>query len=592
VLDEFASHPANLVYPAKSHIAYARIIGGFMRLTREAALWCAIALLAVLPRALGLDHPLSNAEATSALLAHDAAMGASVAFPNPLFGTLQMALFAVLVAGNVTARLISAIAGVVLCLLPLLLRDRMGRTRALWMGVLLALSPTLWFASHQAGGAMLAWALAFAAFCAWGRRGWLDGVLAGVLLANGQDALTPVIVLVIALLASGRLFRRGKAAGYDQVNTSKQSAALPLLSAGIAFALASTALFLRPQGLGDAFNGFALWAQDLRGATLFSVSRLLAGFALNDTLILLAGISGVVVLAALRRFTRDEWGWAAWAGAGAALFIFSQGRDATMLVPVVIGGAAFASVALRALVDFMMLRDEWIRFAVAGGLAFILCIYAGLGVRQYAGMGQASWLLPVVIALLLMLAVVAGGSLIGDVLPVLRGVLAGVLGAVLLHTLSSGLQMTFVKPDNAAEAYRADAAEDGLAALDETIQVMSRRATGEPRAMVVQVPAEAPAALRWLLRDQRGETTAGQSAPALLTRTGAKPAQGNYIGHAYPIASTATLDNVGCKPQPQGGVDCLSLVRWIAFRDAGAHQTDNWIFWIRDDLAAKASGNR
>lgn len=577
-----------------------------MRLTREAALWSAIALLAALPRALGLDHPLSNAEATHALLAYDVAKGAAVAFPNPLFGTLQMALFAVLGDGNGVARLISAIAGVALCLLPLMLRDSMGRTRALWMGALLALSPTLWFASHQASGALLAWALAFAAFCAWGRRFgrlgiWLDGILAGVLLANGQDAVSPFIVLLFALVASGQLrFYRSRNPTPSQ---REGSLSLPspwgrgwgwgvLLIAGVTFALASTAFFVRPQGLGDAFNGFALWVQSLHGATVFPISRLLAGFALNDMLILLAGISGVAVLAAQRRFTHDEWGWAAWAGTGALLFIFSQGRDATMLVPIVIASAAFASAALLALFDFLMLRDEWIRFVVAGGLAFILCLYAGLGVRQYAGMGQASWLLPIVIALLLMLAIVAGGSLIGDLLPVLRGVLAGVLGAVLLHTLGSGLQMTLVKPDNAAEAYRADAAETGLMTLDETITVMSRRATGEPRAMVVQVPADAPAALRWALRDQRSESTAGQSAPALLTRLGAKPVQGNYIGMAYPIASTATLDGVGCMPQAQGGVDCLSLVRWITFRDAGTHTMDNWIFWVRDDLAAKASGTR
>lgn len=554
------------------------MIGGFMRLTREAALWCAIALLAALPRVLGLDYLLSNAEATNALRAFEAAKGVTVAFPNPLFGALQMMLFAVLGDSNVTARLISASAGVVLCVLPLLLRDRLGRARALWMGVLLALSPTLWFASHQSGGAMLAWALAFAAFCLWGRRGWLDGALAGVLLANGQDALAPFVALLAALFVSGRLQWRG--------NPITKMLAV----AGAAFVLASTTLFVRLQGLGDAFNGFALWAQGMRGASALSSGRLLAGFALNDALILLAGIAGVAVLAVLRRFTRDEWGWAAWAGAGVLLLIFSQGRDATLLVPIVTGGAAFASVTLLALVDFMMLRDEWVRFAVAGGLTFILCIYAGLGMRQYAGMGQASWLLPTVIALLLMFAIVAGGSLIGSVLPVLRGLLAGVLGAVLLHTLGSGLQLTLVKPDNAAEAYRADAAEDGLAALDETIQVMSRRATGEPRAMVVQLPADAPAALRWILRGQRGEGMAGQPAPALLTRSGAKPDAGSYIGMAFPVASTAALSDVGCKSQPQGGVDCLSLARWLVFRNAGAQQTDSWIFWVRDDLAAKASG--
>jgi hypothetical protein len=225
-------------------------------------------------------------------------------------------------------------------------------------------------------------------------------------------------------------------------------------------------------------------------------------------------------------------------------------------------------------------------------MAFMLWVYAGLGLRQYAGMGQASWLLPIAIALLLMLAIAAGGSLFGDLQPVVRGLLAGVAGAVLLHSLGAGLQMTLVKPDNAAEAYRADAAERGLNGLNEMIQIMSMRATGEPHAMMVKLPEDAPAALHWALRNQRQHVLAGQPAPAMLTRDGVKPQTGNYIGHAYPIASTATLDGVGCKPQPQGGTDCLSLARWITFRDAGAQQMENWVFWVRDDLAQEASGSR
>jgi hypothetical protein len=550
-----------------------------MRLTRETALWCAIALLAILPRALGLDHPLANTEAANALLAHHAAQGATVAFPNPLFSALQTVLFAVLSDSNASARLISAIAGVVLCLLPITLRVRIGRTRALWMGALLALSPTLWFASHQSSGAMLAWTLAFAAFCVWGRRPWLNGVLVGALLACGQDAVTPFIVVLVALLVSGRV--RFELAAMTRM----------ALAAGLSFVVLSSAFLLRPQGIGDAFNGVALWAQSITAAAAFPISRLAAGYALNDTLLLVTGIAGAIVLMVQRQFTRDEWAWAAWAGAGLALLVVVQDRDATMLVPVAIAGAAFAAAALDALVHATG-RDAWTRFGVAGALAFMLCVYAGMGLRQYAGLGQASWLLPLVVALLLMLAIVAGGSLIGDAQPVARGLLAGVLGAMLLHTLGAGLQMTLVKPDNAAEAYRADAAENGLVGLNEMIRLMSMRATGEPHAMTVKLPEDAPAALQWALRAQNKDAQAGQPAPAMLTRDGVKPMTGNYIGHAYPIASTARLDGVGCKPQPQGGADCLPLARWITFRDAGAHQMENWVFWVRDDLAQEASGNR
>ncbi|MCX7824091.1 MAG: hypothetical protein N2689_00850, partial [Verrucomicrobiae bacterium] len=45
-------------------------------------------------------------------------------------------------------------------MLPAALRWQLGRTRALIFGLLLALSPTLWFVSREMGGAMLAWTLA------------------------------------------------------------------------------------------------------------------------------------------------------------------------------------------------------------------------------------------------------------------------------------------------------------------------------------------------------------------------------------------------------------------------------------------------
>jgi hypothetical protein len=582
-----------------------------MRLTRETALWCAIALLAVLPRALGLDHPLSNAEAANALLAFNALHGTPVAFPNPLFGWLQSLVFAVLGDSNVAARVIPALAGVALCLLPIALRERMGRARALWMGALLALSPTLWFASHQSGGAMLAWTLAFAAFCLWGRRPWLHGALAGALLACGQDAVAPFIVVALALLASGRLFAGATFDSSSTPNSPTPNSPTPSpregrmrlpsplgrgwgwgVAAGATFVMLASAFLLRPQGIGDAFYGVALWAQSVTAVTAFPLSRLAAGYALNDTLLGVAGFAGVIVLLMARRFSRDEWGWLAWAGAGLALLVVVQGRNATLLVPVAIAGAAFAAAALAALVSGVAGRDMWVRFGVAGALAFMLWVYAGLGLRQYAAMGQSSWLLPIAIALLLMLATVSGASLIGNVMPAVRGLLAGVAGAMLLHTLGAGLQMTLVKPDNAAEAYRADVAERGLAGVDEMIRAMSTRATGEPLSMAVAVPDEAPAALRWALRNQNQRVTAGQPAPAMMTRDGVKPADGNYIGHAYPIASTATLAGVGCAPQPQGGADCLPLARWIAFREAGAQQMENWVFWVRDDLAQEASGSR
>jgi len=554
------------------------------RVTREAALWCAVAILAGALRLARLDFLLTNAEAGAAMASLAALRGEPVVFLNPLFGWLQTLIFAIFGATEPSARLTQALSGAGLCLLPVALRPQLGRTRALLLAGLLALSPTLWFVARESDSAMLAWMLALAAHCAWrSDRSDLAAALLGALLANGSDAVAPLIVAVVASVM---------ARPFDAVRLTPRAVTV----AGGAFILAATGLLMRPSGLGDAFNGYAAWAQSLWwSAEPLSVGRLMLGFVASEPVAWAGALFALAMFAGARRLSRSDAAWLTWAVVGLLALVAVTSRSAASLAPVVIGCAGLASRAYDALFASVQRWADWRREGAIAGATFVLLVYAGLGMLQYAGQGRSAWLISVLVAGLLILAMVAAGSLGMDYSSPLRGVALSASAMLLLYGLGMGAQMNLVRPHNPAEPYRREAAALGLETLRDSIRQISARAMGEPEALAVQIAGEAPPALRWALRDQRnlilgeGPSDAG----IVLTPALAKPqSTGSFIGAAYDVVARAPLSEVRCTSLPQEGIDCSPLARWLAFREAGDVRTEHWLLWLRDDVAQKASGRR
>jgi len=70
------------------------------------------------------------------------------------------------------------------------------------------------------------------------------------------------------------------------------------------------------------------------------------------------------------------------------------------------------------------------------------------------------------------------------------------------------------------------------------------------------------------------------------------PAAGRFIGSSREIVRRMPLDALSCRSLPQGGFDCLSLARWLTFREAGDLQSERWVLWLRDDIAKQGGGIR
>jgi hypothetical protein len=529
-----------------------------------------LALLAGALRLACLDAPLTNAEAASALLALAALRGEPVVLPNPLLGNAQMATFALLGAGDAWARLLPALGGVALCLLPMAFRASLGRRPALLMGALLALSPTAWFVARQSGGAILAWALALAAQLAWrDNRPWPAAVAFGLLLATGSDAFAPAAISLLAALVAG-------------ASPAAMIRAWP--AALLGFLLAATGLLLRPPGLGDAFYGFTRWFSPPPDA--LSPTRLILGLLISEPLILFGA-----PLSFVRRPTRDALAWLTWVIGGAISVSIGLGSDAAALLPVVVGAAGLAAGVYDALVSEMAMRPSWM-----WGIAVVMLAYAGLGVIQYAGQGRSEWLLTPPVAMTLLVALAASlGWASGDYRLPLANIASAGSALLMVYTLGAGWQMNLARSDHPGEAYRRDAVALGLAALRHDLRQISIRVTGEPDALAVQVVGEAPPALRWALRGQRSVTYSDQPTAAGLVLTPPArqpPAVGRFVGSSREIIVRAPLSELSCSPLPQGGFDCLGLARWLAFREVRNLQSERWVLWLRDDIARRGGGIR
>lgn len=137
----------------------------------EAMLIVGLILLSLVLYLAYLGGPaLTDRETTQALSAWRSATanvpGEAITSDSPLLYWSQRLSFATLGGNELTARLGTALAGILLGLAPLLFRQLLGRTRAFIFALILTLSPTLLAASRLGSGAV--WSLLLAILILWG----------------------------------------------------------------------------------------------------------------------------------------------------------------------------------------------------------------------------------------------------------------------------------------------------------------------------------------------------------------------------------------------------------------------------------------
>jgi predicted membrane-bound mannosyltransferase len=365
--------------PAPHDLSAERLDRALYTLTVEHLAWFLIAIYAAATRLVALgERPMLSGEAAGALASfHIARDGITSIAAGSIVSWIDLAraaLFAATGASDWGARIVSAACGLLLIASVFALRRRLGRAGALGLALILTLSPTLTWVSHESSGAAAAVAFALAAIALLlsccerpgGLRAVAFGAAAGAAISAGPagiiEGITASAALILIGIANAVVHR--DAWFRMRVWWARRGSLAAVAAAGALVLWIPLALGAFGQPLPSAFA--AIW----RSLPAAGSATLAAGFAFYGPIIGLYEFA--IVMLALTGFAAIALGrprsyFAAWAALWALLSIAAfvalplreHGFTAAIAVPLALVGA-FG-------VDWLHRARAWrmIRYAVA-----------------------------------------------------------------------------------------------------------------------------------------------------------------------------------------------------------------------------------
>ena len=360
---------------------------------REAVAYAGIALVALVLRLAELaDRPFHYDEGQVAYFSWVLFATGDYRYDPVLHGPLNYYLTSLsFVIGGVsdfTARLVPALAGTVLVLIPATIRTQIGRTVALSAALLLAISPSFLYYSRFAREDILVTCLTFALIAVGIRlfdrpEAWHPpalGVLLAACFATKESTFITVAILGAALLAaaaSGRPVSRPlRALGWQ-----------PWLSGATCFALVFAMLFsgffAHPGGVIDGlYDGPKYWSEqhDLnRGGEPWPFY--LAIFASHEWLVLILGVVGIAAAVRTRSPAQLFFLWLF--VAATAAYSFAGERFAWLVLQPLLPLTLLAGFGFQAL--WVARRRSGVAMTVVAVVATLAFAWSAVGTSFDAG---------------------------------------------------------------------------------------------------------------------------------------------------------------------------------------------------------------
>lgn len=558
--------------------------------------WAGIFAVALATRLLGLHGPpLAPSEAALALPALDAARGQEwpTSAESPLLLVGNALLFTLFGPGDGVARLLPALAGVLVVMLPLLWRRYLGDVGALAAAVLILISPLSLFAARRVDGAALATLGAgFLLSLLWQATGegvpdkrYAPGyVAAGVAIgAIGgpafYDLIVPGAIVWVGLHWIGK--RRSAELSWRPVLVPIGIA----LGIGIGAALLiSTAFGLRWVGWAGLTDGAAAW---------FSGWRMPAGdpnaleplgpgglLALYEPALLVFAVAGLILM--LRRPSTLDAAQSAIIAWPLLVLIFSALRpgstpvslSAAILPTALLGGRAAALIAGG------VRPGSWRWMGLHGLVSFVFWIPGLLALTQHASglavLNQTAVILlgagvllglQALLVFLFLLPLPAG--------EVWRGALIGTAAVFLMLQVSFAFSMAYVRRDIPVEPAVGEVTSPDLGHMQGVLQDLAvRRGVRHDalRVILVEGDGAVTTVLRWQLRGFAQVTTAaawpGDAQAIVIAPEAALIAGGEAVEAWRGMSFVATSAYAGPIPRCEQLVPprCSSALQWYFYR--------------------------
>jgi len=481
----------------------------------EVLLYILLFVTAAWLRVAKLDWPpLNDVEATNALTALQGMPNASPLWSevnaspstSPAYQVLTRLVFQFAGPSDVAARIIPVLFGLALVLVPLLLRQQLGKGRALATAWLLGLSPTLIAASRSASGTTLA---AFGLMAAVAvvlspdikaRPIWIAMAL-GLTLASGSGAVTALIGFGIAAVVARLQTSDSGESNNLLAEITKQWWLIPLVALIIA---GGFGLYLK--GISGLIDSLIAWITGWIAPSGISQFTLWGMLPVYEPLILALGMGGAI-LAWRRQEARGlaAIGWAAAAIVLVSLYPARQPSDVIWaIIPLVLlAGDALAHLAVQ-------WAETRTGIALAGLVGMILIVFT-YGYLQLAAYSSGYVIDPESSGMVMLFALAAIALLVAGILLfglgwswglAWRGASATVFLLLLAVNLSAGYQLALA-PSAASgrELWRPQSSTLGMNMLVDTLSNLSMASTGRAEYLEMEVSSEATPGLMWALKD-------------------------------------------------------------------------------------------
>lgn len=558
-------------------------------------------LLSFLPRVIKLSgQPLGNEEAVNALNAtlqsSDPAshwLAEQETFTiSPLYEWSTGLVFQFAGTGEGQARLLPAIAGALLALLPVFFLRAGSRLELLLSSTFLALSPVAVNLSRSADGAMFS-ALFLTASVLWivipgteinpEKVGVWSAVFLGAALASGVAVYSGVVSLLLAYLLTKWL--SAGAMHSEGLHVNLQQVARNLWIAPLVAVLLATGLGGFRFGLSGLGESLALW---LRGWVPFGElsvpAFLMAGLA-YEPFILIVGAVGVVLVWR----TENQRGklFSLWALGSLLVSLVYSGRSAQDWIWVTIPLAFVAAEAVAALFNRLSEREQWLHVSALVSIAVVLISAAVITLIGYVNgylqqMMTGSDLL-IGLALLAMLLLLSSVFVLFGLGWSWEVVQDGAGIVLVLVTLAASISAAWNLANDRGLAFRtlwisSSPTENGTY-FQETLKTASLALLGSEKAAPILIQGDPEPAIIWRLRDYPRYVPLDEepaAAPPVLVvpaGTGLGAFGADYFGQSF--AMNLERGWFGLLPP--------DLLRWSLTHSAPTAST-SWVIYIRADI--------
>jgi uncharacterized protein (TIGR03663 family) len=591
-------------------------------LTVEVALYILIGMIAagLCFYALGAQ-PLGESEAAQALAAWRFYQGNSEGATgySPLLFLGNVFTFFLLGASNALARLVPALSGTALAILPYFLRRHLGRSGALVASILLALSPSTLFFSRYLGGPIVVAACVLAVLV--GFFGYLDSkqpkyayltaLALALSLSTAPLIYTFILIVGTFLLILGLVDRlAGVDMGWSTLlatwRTAREEKDLLKNSAlvlAVVLVLVCTAFLLNSAGLPAALDFLPTWLAQLGpqpGAQpWYYYFQLLV---LYEPFILVFGLIGLVYHYLKQRDLLTSF-LLYWTVAAAVIYALAGQKVPGNVLLLVLPLALLASLLLGRFWDQLAaaLRAEplglspstslgtglgtkpqdeaWGAEGLFVALSLPVAIYFAIQLAGYASSGQAVYLYLALVALIVLPTLIALCWMWLGQGPALR--CGGIILLLVLATLTMGLSvgLNYHRAADPREPMVAEATSPSIVDLVTTLERISSHQEGDPHTIAVTVKEATGSSLAWHLRDFRNTRFVEQLSPSIETPVVITPAEeeeptlgGSYVGQSFALQTTW---------DPQG-LTQAERVRWLLYREAPTPvRSRDVVLWVK-----------